>query len=147
MNAPSYKYQFENQISVQSLRTLSYSFRDLLSSKKMLQITLIQSVGWIAATFVLQGTSIFSEQLPGNFFLNVGIMGIVASLASLSVIILNDYFSRQKFQGFTFFLTGLCCVLCSIFQAIIPEQTILIITLGILAKFSAQSKILIQNQI
>ena len=82
--------------SIQSLRSLSFSFRELFASKKMVQITLIQSVGWIAATFVLQGTSIFSEQLPGNFFLNVGIMGIVASLASLSVIILNSYFSRQK---------------------------------------------------
>ena len=109
----------------------------------MVQITLIQSVGWIAATFVLQGTSIFSEQLPGNFFLNVGIMGLVASLASFSVIILNDFFSRQKFQAFTFFLTGICCVLCSIFQAIIPDQKILIITFGILAKFAAQSKIFI----
>ena len=107
----------------------------------MLQITLIQSIGWIAATFVLQGTSIFSEQLPGNFFLNVGIMGIVASLASLTVIALNDHFSRQKFQAFTFFLTGLCCVACSIFQAIIPQQTILIVTFGILAKFAAQSKV------
>ena len=104
-----------------------------------MQITLIQSVGWIAATFVLQGTSIFSEQLPGNFFLNVGIMGIVASLASLSVIILYNYFSRQKLQGFSFILTGLCCVLCSIFQAIMPEKTILIVFFGILAKFSAQS--------
>ena len=107
----------------------------------MLQITLIQSIGWIAATFVLQGTSIFSEQLPGNFFLNVGIMGIVASLASLTVIALNDHFSRQKFQAFTIFLTGLCCVACSIFQAIIPQQTILIVTFGILAKFAAQSKV------
>ena len=105
-----------------------------------MQITLIQSVGWIAATFVLQGTSIFSEQLPGNFFLNVGIMGIVASLASVSVIILNDYFSRQKFQALTFFLTGICCILSSIFQAIIADQKILIITFGILAKFAAQSK-------
>ena len=106
----------------------------------MLQITLIQSIGWIAATFVLQGTSIFSEQLPGNFFLNVGIMGIVASLASLTVIVFNGYFSRQKFQAFTFSLTAICCVLCCIFQATIPNHTIVIVCFGILAKFAAQSK-------
>ena len=67
-------------------------------------------------------------------------MGIVASLASVAVIAFNDCFSRQKFQAFTFFLTGICCVLCSIFQAVIPDQKILIITFGILAKFAAQSK-------
>ena len=55
-------------------------------------------------------------------------------------IILNDYFSRQKFQALTFFLTGICCILSSIFQAIIADQKILIITFGILAKFAAQSK-------
>ena len=41
--------------SLQSLRSLSFSFRELFASKKMMQITLIQSVGWIAAAIVLQG--------------------------------------------------------------------------------------------
>ena len=89
---------------------------------------------------LVKGTSIFSEQLPGNFFLNVAIMGVVASLASGAVIIFNGYFSRQKFQAFTFFLAGGSCILCSIFQAVIPDQLILIVSFGILAKFSAQSK-------
>ena len=89
-----------------------------------------------------KGTSIFSEQLPGNFFLNVVIMGIVASLASVAVIGFNDCFSRQKFQAFTFLLAALSCILCSIFQAVIPEQTILIVTFGVLAKFAAQSEFL-----
>lgn len=89
-----------------------------------------------------KGTSIFSEQLPGNFFLNVVIMGIVASLASVAVIAFNDCLSRQKFQAFTFFLAGFACILCSIFQAVIPEQTILIVSFGILAKFAAQSEFL-----
>ena len=43
--------------SIQSLRSLSFSFRELIASKKMMQITLIQSVGWIAAAIVLQGSS------------------------------------------------------------------------------------------
>ena len=43
--------------SIQSLRSLSFSFRELFASKKMVQITLIQSVGWIAAAIVLQGLS------------------------------------------------------------------------------------------
>ena len=39
-----------------SLRSLrSFSFRELFASKKMMQITLIQKVGWIAAAIVLQG--------------------------------------------------------------------------------------------
>ena len=41
--------------SVQSLRSLSVSFEELFASKKMMQITLIQSIGWIAAAIVLQG--------------------------------------------------------------------------------------------
>ena len=41
--------------SLQSLKSLSFSFRELSASKKMMQITLIQSVGWIAAAIVLQG--------------------------------------------------------------------------------------------
>ena len=41
--------------SLQSLRSLSFSFRELFASKKMMQITLIQKVGWIAAAIVLQG--------------------------------------------------------------------------------------------
>ena len=69
-------------------------------------------------------------------------MGIVASLASVAVIAFNDCFSRQKFQAFTFFLAASSCILCSIFQAVIPEQTILIVTFGVLAKFAAQSEYL-----
>ena len=69
-------------------------------------------------------------------------MGIVASLASIAVIAFNDCFSRQKFQAFTFFLAGFACILCSIFQAVIPEQAILIVSFGILAKFAAQSEFL-----
>ena len=41
--------------SIQYLHKFSYSFKELFSSKKMLQITLIQSVGWVSASFVLQG--------------------------------------------------------------------------------------------
>ena len=69
-------------------------------------------------------------------------MGIVASLASVAVIAFHDCFSRQKFQAFTFFLAALSCILCSIFQAVIPEQTILIVSFGVLAKFAAQSEYL-----
>ena len=41
--------------SIQYLHKFSYSFKELFSSKKMLQITLIQSIGWVSASFVLQG--------------------------------------------------------------------------------------------
>ena len=41
--------------SIQYLQKFSYSFKELFSSKKMLQITLIQSIGWVSASFVLQG--------------------------------------------------------------------------------------------
>ena len=69
-------------------------------------------------------------------------MGIVASLASVAVIAFNDCFSRQKLQALTFFLAGFSCIMCAIFQAVIPEQTILIVSFGILAKFAAQSEFL-----
>ena len=74
-------------------------------------------------------------------------MGIVASLASVTVIVVNDCFSRQKFQALAFFLAGLFCVMCSVFQAAIPEQTMLIVSFGILAKFAAQSESSIESPI
>ena len=46
--------------SIQSLMAISSSFRELFASKKMVQITLIQSVGWTAAAIVLQGSSSYT---------------------------------------------------------------------------------------
>ena len=47
--------------SVQSLKAISSSFGELFASKKMVQITLIQSVGWIAAAIILQGPSSYTS--------------------------------------------------------------------------------------
>ena len=96
-------------ISVQSLKSLSYSFRDLFKSKNV------------------ENNFVPKCRLDCSYFCSPRNQYIFGT-------------TPWKFQALKFFLTGICCVLCSIFQAIIPDQKILIITFGILAKFAAQSK-------
>jgi len=72
--------------SIQSLRSLSFSFRELFASKKMVQITLIQSVGWIAAAIVLQGLSSENSSHLGaqNFHTNPNFISSFLSFLLLS---------------------------------------------------------------
>lgn len=105
----------ENDLGVEVKR---YTFFTILRNRKILINSIILWYIWIVDSLVYYGIALFSYSLSGNRFLNFFLTAIMDYPAALTEMYLMNRIGRKKTVIFFHAVTGLSCLLATVFVSI-----------------------------
>ncbi|XP_015363439.1 PREDICTED: solute carrier family 22 member 5-like [Diuraphis noxia] len=88
--------------------------KKIFNSKDILLRVIICSFSWMTITLVYYGLSLTSVELSGNKYLNFMLVNVVEVPAFLTSWYFMEQFSRRYTQAFSFFLSGIGCIMVNL---------------------------------
>ncbi|CAI6355684.1 unnamed protein product [Macrosiphum euphorbiae] len=86
----------------------------IFGSKEILLLVINCTFSWITITFVYYGLSLTSVEMSGNKYLNFMLVNIIEVPAFLTSWYVMEHLSRRYTQAFSFFLSGVGCIMVSL---------------------------------
>ncbi|KAJ2950799.1 hypothetical protein O0L34_g9065 [Tuta absoluta] len=104
------KNDLDNLMYVDDDVKLINALKDTFTSKVLIKRFFLCLVWWIVAVFVNYGIRIQSVSLPGNKYINYGLLGVACLPARLLVYCMLKKFTRKASLVITFLLNAVVCL-------------------------------------